>query len=115
MREYVVIAVPQDLLPQVTGEVLSFAADANLVEVVHEGAGQVLHVHPEVAEAWFQARKKVESESEAEPGPLPEPAPEPESPAVEVPAAPQPTEPVAAASVTTAPKPTAVPKKTTSA
>lgn len=79
MREYVVINVPQDLLPQITGELLHFAADPNFVDVVHEASGRVIHAHPEVADAWYKARtqpeQKVESTPESEVAPEPEPTP----------------------------------------
>lgn len=72
MREYTVITVDQDLLPQVVGELLQFANDPNLVDVVLEASGRVIHAHPEVAEAWWQARQKLEEEK-TKPAPAPEP------------------------------------------
>lgn len=53
MRSYMVISAPEDLLPQVLRELLELAADANYVEVVAGDVGRVIHVHPEVAEAWY--------------------------------------------------------------
>jgi hypothetical protein len=74
VREYVVVKVPAELLPQVTRELLSFTFKPDLVQVVHGDVGQEIHVHPEVAEAWFQFRNPPE--------PAPAPAPEPVPPAL---------------------------------
>lgn len=78
MREYTVITVPQDLLPQIVGELLSFASNPDYVEVVDGVVGRVIHAHPQVADAWFEARTKIENpEPEPEPERTPEPLPEP--------------------------------------
>lgn len=114
MKNYVVITVPSDLLPQVLSELLVFAADPNYVEVAHEAVGRVIHAHPEVAEAWYQARQQAAEAAlpaveEVPPAPEPEPEPEatPSAPAPE----PAPTTPAKpqAAPVTKkiAPKPSA--------
>lgn len=82
MREYTVITVPQDLLPQIVGELLSFAANPDYVEVVDDVVGRVIHAHPQVADAWFEARNKIEDLEPVAPEPTPEPkatpSPEPE-------------------------------------
>lgn len=91
MREYIVINVPADLLPQVTGELLQFASDPNLVEVAMADLGRVIHAHPEVADAWYKWRQEKENppatepapEAQVEPVPVvvepePEPQPDPE-------------------------------------
>jgi hypothetical protein len=54
MRNYTVISVEPDLLPQVIRELLAVAADPNLIEVTDDEFGRVIHVHPEVAEVWYQ-------------------------------------------------------------
>ena len=66
MHKYTVVHAPQDLLPQVVGELLSFAANPDLVDVVHGAHGREIHAHPDVAEAWYQARQQVDKQ-EAEP------------------------------------------------
>lgn len=60
MREFIVVTTPEDLLPQIVGELLDFAADPNLVEVVHGTDGREIHAHPEVAHAWYEARQKAQ-------------------------------------------------------
>ena len=95
------ITVDQDLLPQIVGELLQFANDPNLVDVVLEASGRVIHAHPEVAEAWWQARQKVEEEKA-------KPAPVPETPAKD-------KVPPPAPSTASAPTPVLPKKKTTSA
>lgn len=79
--QYVEVRVPRDLLPDVVREILSFAIDPNHVEVVHGDIGQVIMVHPELAEVWYQARQHAEvvPEEPAAEEPAPEPEPEPES------------------------------------
>lgn len=114
MQNYYVVTVPQELLAQVTREVLSFTTDANRVEVVHGPDGQTLHVDPLVAEAWLEFRRLKEAADLAElqvtdetgapaPEPAPEPVPEPEP-------QPEPTPPPAP--VVEAPKPVAAPTVT---
>lgn len=108
MREYTVINAPLDLLPQVVGELLSFAANPDLVDVVHGVNGREIHAHPEVAEAWFQARQQT---PDPEPAPLPMPESAP-APVAEPAPAPQPvvTEPVVVAPAPVqVPQPTPVP------
>lgn len=85
MNNYVTIDVPNDLLPQVAGELLALARDANDVEIVHEVNGRVIHAHPVLAEAWYRAHVaptpapvfEPEPTSELVPTPAPAPAPEP--------------------------------------
>lgn len=112
MHEYTEILVPEDLLPQVIGELLKYAADPNLVDVVHGSNGRIIHAHPEVAHAWYQSRQKVEekvpetpvtkaSTTDVAPSPTPGPTQR------EAPKAPTPVAPVKSAPP--------VPKKTTSA
>lgn len=79
MREYTTVVVPNDLLPQVVGELLQFATNPDLVEVVDGTAGREIHAHPEVAEAWYQHRQKPPEEAPA-PEVVLEAAPEPEKP-----------------------------------
>jgi hypothetical protein len=65
-----VISAPEDLLPRVLGELLEIAVDPNSVEVVAGDVGRVIHVHPEVAEAWYtkvtEAQEKTHSASDGE-------------------------------------------------
>jgi hypothetical protein len=100
LSNYLTINVPPDLLPQVTGELLQFTRDANLVEVVHASVGQVIHADPGVVEAWMEWREAKEkgtatpvvTEPEVpvtEPIPEPEPAPVVRETAVPVPTAPR--------------------------
>ena len=96
MNTYLVVTVPQDLLPQVVGELLQFTTDANKVDVVHGVTGREIHVDPLVAEAWLEYRREREKQdlqdrssepaatepeptpvAEPEPAPAPVPAPEP--------------------------------------
>lgn len=56
MREHTVITVPADLLPEVLRQLLEIATDPNLVEVADEERGRVIRAHPDVAEAWYQAK-----------------------------------------------------------
>lgn len=112
MHNYVVVEVPNDLLPQVVGELLQFAADPNLVDVVHEASGRVIHAHPEVADAWYRSRQKVEEKAPETPvtkAPTTDTAPPSTTGSTqrETPKAPTPVAPVKSASP--------VPKKTTSA
>lgn len=88
MRDYTRIVVPENLLPQIVGEILEFAADPNLVEVVHETHGRVVHAHPAVANAWYQARQDAEEKKKAEEKPA-EPS-EPKAAEPARPAAPAP-------------------------
>jgi hypothetical protein len=53
MQEYVTIVVDQDLLVQITKEILALAEDPNHVEVTHGTNGQVLLVHPRLADRWY--------------------------------------------------------------
>jgi ParB-like chromosome segregation protein Spo0J len=54
MKDYTVIAVDPDLLPQVLRELFAIATNPDLVEVNESDYGRVIHAHPEVAEAWYQ-------------------------------------------------------------
>lgn len=101
MREFTTISVPPELLPQVLRQLLSSAADPNLVDVNDGPSGRIIRVHPEVANAWYSelnpeptAEPEPEPESEPEPKKVPEPepvtAPEPQ-PASAVAPVPQPT------------------------
>lgn len=79
MHEFTVITAPQDLLPQVVGELLAFAANPDLVDVVHGSLGREIHAHPEVAEAWYQARQQVDEPAKEpvhDPAPVPAPVQE---------------------------------------
>lgn len=56
MREYTTISVdPIDLMPQVLRELLAIATDPNYVEVTDSELGRVIHAHPQVADAWYEA------------------------------------------------------------
>ena len=67
MQQYMVISAPEDLMPQVLRELLQLASDPNFVEVVAGDVGRVIHVHPEVAEAWYakvtEAQQEIETHS----------------------------------------------------
>jgi hypothetical protein len=54
MKDYTVIAVDPDLLPQVLRELFAVATNPDLVEVNESDYGRVIHAHPEVAEVWYQ-------------------------------------------------------------
>jgi len=54
MKEYTVISVEPDLLPQVLRELFAIATNPDLVDVQESDYGRVIHAHPEVAEAWYQ-------------------------------------------------------------
>jgi hypothetical protein len=54
MKDYTVIAVDPDLLPQVLRELFAIATNPDLIEVNESDHGRVVHAHPEVAEAWYQ-------------------------------------------------------------
>jgi hypothetical protein len=54
MKEYTVISVDSDLLPQVLRELFAVANNPDLVEVNESDHGRVIHAHPEVAETWYQ-------------------------------------------------------------
>lgn len=116
MRDFTVITSPQDLLPQVVGELLAFATNPDLVDVVHGTHGREIHAHPEVAEAWFQARQQA-PEAAQEPAqisaPVPEPveAPSAVTPPVNEPVVDKPEAPIQAP----APATKSVPKKQPSA
>lgn len=129
MENFYVVKVPQDLLPQVTREILGFTTDANRVEIVHGPEGQVLHVDSLVAEAWLEFRREKEAADAAElqveapdgsgvgaeaPAPVvePEPTPLPPAPAPEPKPAPA-VEPTVMAPTTT-PLPVATSKATAS-
>lgn len=115
MQNYVVVTVPQDLLPQVVGELLQFTTDPNRVDVVHSEVGRVIHVDPLVADAWLAYRKEREEADLAARGVVAEPAPEPEptpAPEPESEPAPAPTPPPAPAP-TPAPKPATVAESVT--
>lgn len=88
MRDYLVISVPADLLPQVLRDLLDLAADPNLVEVTDAEMGKVIHAHPQLAEAWYQkinAPAKQVSAPKAAAAEVPKPVvPTPESPAPKV-------------------------------
>lgn len=79
MDEYVVITVPEDLLPQIVRELLGFAVNPDHVVVAHDTYGQTIHAHPAVADAWFLMHNPPE--------PAPAPAPEPASPVAATPPA----------------------------
>lgn len=95
MKEYITISVPPDLLPQVTGELLRFTSDPNLIEVVHAEQGQAILADPLVAEAWLEYRRLKEEADKAELAPeepkpsappaASEPAPVPAPPAASPP------------------------------
>lgn len=70
MRDYTVISVEPDLLPQVLRELLAVAANPNLIEVTDDEHGRVIHAHPEVAEVWYQnaIRQQTTSASDGEDG-----------------------------------------------
>ena len=104
MQEYVTVKVPQELLPQVVGELLAFTYNPDYVEVVHGPEGQEILVHPAIADAWFLKHNPPE--------PAPTPAPEPVPP-VEAPVAVMPP-PAPPAAAPPAPKPSTT-RKTTSA
>lgn len=74
MQEYTIITVPADLLPQIVGELLQFAVNPDHVDVFHGVHGREIHAHPEVANAWYQARQQKPA---TEPVPVQESAPEP--------------------------------------
>lgn len=80
MKDYVVISVEQDLLPDVLANILSFTTDANKVEVVHGPAGRLIHVDPLVADAWYRS---IHPEEVVPPAPLPLPEPVAEPAAIE--------------------------------
>lgn len=93
MRQWVEIAVDEELLIPVVRELLDMAVDPNHVEVVHGDTGRVILAEARLAEHWFQERLKrdavdvaplpaddfvVEVQAEVEPlSPAPEPEPEP--------------------------------------
>jgi len=54
MKDYTVIAVDPDLLPQVLRELFALASNPDLIEVNESDHGRVIHAHPEVAETWYQ-------------------------------------------------------------
>lgn len=87
MREFITVTVPQELLPQVTAEILRFTRDANKVEIVHGDVGRVLQVDPAVVDAWLEWRNAQEAIAAAEvAGTAVEPPVAPEPPAPEPPA-----------------------------
>lgn len=106
MQNYVIVTVPQDLLPQVVGELLQFTNDANLVDVVHGDVGRVIHVDPHVADAWMADRKM--REAQATPAPQPTSEPTSEAPA----AVPTPTVATEPAPITPVPATAAAPPAT---
>lgn len=86
--DYFRFIVPPALIPQITGELLSLAADPNLVNVVHGPDGQEIHVPPEIAEAWYALHQSRQTKAEAPvepqtpveaPAPTIEPSPPPMS------------------------------------
>lgn len=64
MREWVEIAVDEDLLVQVTRELLDLAANPNDVEIVHGTTGRVILADVHLAEAWYQLRLNQVADTE---------------------------------------------------
>lgn len=91
MRMYVTISVPEELLPQVTAELLSFTYDANDVEIVHGPEGREIHADPAVADAWFLKHNPPEPRPVQVQAPAPAPEPVPPVTATPVPPAPKPS------------------------
>lgn len=113
MKTYVTISVPPDLLSQVTGELLRFTTDPNMVEVVHAERGQVIHADPLVTEAWLEYRRLKEEKDKAELA-VEEPKPAPVKTAEEPRPAPAIAEPLSVPTSTpTTPPPPKLPTKGT--
>lgn len=78
--------IPEDMLPDIVGQLLNFAVDPNHVEVVHGDTGREVLVATWVGDAWYAehlAVKKLKEEGAQMLPPKPveeqpaEPAPEP--------------------------------------